>query len=697
MKPNLLTWRGGRLTMTFLAVVAVLIAAAVLAPAHFLIGLVTLKSLALLLKGPLAFGITNTPTNASQGPNTTAPDPTAGGFNTSNCDPKMIMVDDAMSLTRANITGWNKQDIESQMFKEVGLDRIIAQTKEARMAGSKQRTLTDLLLSRHTPLKMGGGVNTQSVIQPFRLVPRRNRVNPGYFRVATGVSLANFTAQGGSAGSNVSFTGLFNGTITLNSAVAACWVLTVNNGSIDLDSSPFAKSPNNVLRNPEKYFLPRHSMTAEFVNAGGSHVVSQFRIVDSAPGPDANQAYILVIPNQTFKGDSTIPAGTLTPNGTTPAQVTGVFGNLSTSTNGWWDTASAGAQANYQPTTGIVRIGANAVSDFQQYGNALPGYNEYGLLEYWRQTNRWVHKYNDEYVKALEATTTSEGLKKFRLLPLAKLRAQQEKFNEDFMFESCFYGDVENGNQTISNWNNLPQVQDPAWAQSGESGTLAIEYLSRTIGVRTQIYACGNVYDAQQGPLDLDALFEAGYYVKREREGESNQTVDQIDIMTDQRFTRPMLRQLMTRYYKQKYGLDNVTMFMKAGEKITFNGSVMFEYDSYELPDHGYVLNVFSDLYFDDRIAQFQGGQKSAGRAIWMIDWSDINVGVIKNMSVPRTNNLADNVYKYVIQQNVQHVLLNSRTFEVSVGNTNRHRMFENYSDACAKITVPGCDLSANK
>ena len=630
----------------------------------------------------------NTPAGAAQAPNSAA-----NGFGT-NCDPRMIVVDDAMSLTRATVQGWNKSDIESVMFKEVGLDKIIAQSKEARMAGSKQRTLTDLLLSRHTPLKVSGGVSPQSVIQPFRLVPRRNRVNPGYFRVATGVLLSAFTPSGGTLGT---FQGVANGTITLNALVTAPWVLTINNGSSDYDSSPFAKSPNNVLKNPEKYFLPRHSLTVEFVGADGTKYTSQLRIVDAASGADTNTCYVLVVPNKTFKGDSTVPSGTLTPNGNGTSQTTGAFGVLTTSTAGWYETATAAQKLAYQPITGIAKIGANSVSDFQQYGNALPGYNEYGLVEYWRQTHRWVHKYNDEYVKALESATTSEGLRKFRLLPLARLRAQQEKFMEDFFYESAFYGDGENENQSLSGWNNLPLVNDPAWASSGESGTLAIEYISRTLGIRTQIAACGNVYDAQAGPLDVDALFEAGYYVKREREGESGSEVTDIDIMTDLRFTRPLLRQMMTRYYKQKYGIDNVSMWMESGKKITFNGSVMFEYDSYELPDYGYTLNVFSDQYFDDKVAQFQTGQTSGGRAIWMIDWSDVMVGIIKNMSVPRTNNLADNVYKYVIQQNVQHVLLNSRTFEVSVGNTNRHRLIENYSDACAKLTVPGCDLSANK
>jgi hypothetical protein len=634
----------------------------------------------------------NTPSGAAQNPNTAA-----NGFNASNCDPRLINVDDTMSLTRANIMGWNKSDIESQMFKEVGLDKVIAQTKEARMAGSRQRTLTDLLLSRCKP---GGGIAPQSVIQPFRLVPRRNRVNPGYFRVSAGVSLANFTGQGGSSGTNDTFTGLFNGTVTLaHATITAPWVLTINNGSLDPDSSPFAKSPNNVLKNPEKYFLPRHSITAEYVDSNNAKQTVQMRIVDAAAGPDANQAYVLVIPNKTFKGDSTVPGGTLTPNGSTPAQVTGAFGNLSTSTNGWWESASTAAKAVYQPTTGIVKIGANAVSDYQQYGNSLPGYNDWGLVEYWRQTHRWVHQYNDEYVKALEAATTSDGLKKFRLLPLARLRAMQEKFTEDFFYESCFYGDAENENQTTALWNNLPVVTDPAWASSGQTGSLAIEYVSRTIGIRTQIAACGNVLDNQAAPLDLDALFEAGYYVKREREGDTNQGVQDIDILTDQRFTRPMIRQMMTRYYKQKYGLDNVSMWIAQDSKLYDPAGkvVMFSYDSYSLPDYGYTLHVFSDEFFDDKVAQFQNGQKSAGRAIWMIDWSDVAVNIIKNMSIPRTNNLADNVYKFVMQQNVQHVLLNSRSFEVAVGNTNRHRIIENYSDACAKLTVPGCDLSANK
>lgn len=639
------------------ALLVAMLAIVVFNELHWLIGMIAGK-------GVLLAGITNTPSGASQAPNSAA-----NGFNPTNNDPRMIVVDDAMSLTRANITGWNKSDVESIMFKEVGLDRIIAQTKEARMAGTVQRTLTDLLLSRHAPLKMGGGSAAQSIIQPFRLIPRRNRVNPGYFRISAGAATqtADYSGIPGSA----------PGTIP-----GAHWTITVNNGSLDADSSFLKKSPNNVLKNIEKYFMPGHYITVEFLNTNtGVKTTSVCRII-WATNVDSNQAKVVIAPNKTYAGN--------VGNGTS-----GFGGNNATGTNGWWEnTATTVQKATFQPTVGVVKLQVNSVSDYESYGNALPGYNEYGLIEFWRQTHRWVHKYNDEYVKALGAASTSDGLKKFRLLPLAKLRAQQEKLQDDFFYETVFYGDQIDENQTTSGWQSLPLINDPAWAGSGETGTLPIEYKANTLGIRTQLALAGNVLDNQGGPLDLDSLFEAGYYLRREREGESGQVVDQIDMMTDMRGTRPLLRQLMLKYYKAKYGIDNVTAFVQPNQKITFNGAVVFEYDSYDLPDFGYTLNVFSDLYFDDRISNFTNAQKTGGRSIWFIDWSDIAINVLGTKSVPRTNNLADNVYKYVMQQNVQHVLLNSKTFEVAVGNSNRHRIIENFSMDNPKLTVAGIDLN---
>jgi hypothetical protein len=576
----------------------------------------------------------------------------AMAFNATNCDPRMISVDDAMSLTRASITGWTQTDIEANFFKEVGLDKIIAQTKEARMAGVKERSLTDLLLSRTTALKEGKSSGSPSVIAPFSLVPRRNQVNPNYFRISAGVA-----AAGGGPDAH--------------------WKLTVNNGSVDADSSPWAKSPNNVLKNIEKYFLKGHYMNIQWVGAANVSKTVTMRVISST-NIDANSCYVVVAPNKTYAGD--VDFG----------------GNNAVGVNGWWEVASGAQKANFQPTGGVLQMMVNSVSDYQSYGQALPGFNDFGLLEYWQQTNRWVHKYNDAYVEALNAATTSEGLRKFRLLPLAKLRAQQENIHQNWFYNTCFLGEEINEKQTTTDWQSLPKVYDPAWAASGESGSLALEYQANTLGFRTQISRCGNVLDQQGGPLDLDAVFEAGYNLKREREGESGATVDRIDAMCDLRGTRAQIRQLMMKYYKAKYSAD-LTLYAELNKKIGLaNGAQLadWSYDLYQLPDHGFELAVISDQYFDDRIAAFPAAHKTRGRGLWMLDWSDIMVNIIRSKSVPRTNNLADDVYKYVIEQNVQHVMLNSKTFEVRVGNTNRHRIIENFSDATPKLTVPAVDLA---
>ena len=121
-------------------------------------------------------------------------------LNASNCNPRFISVSDSTgcSLTRASIRAFTKQDMEDQQTKEVGMDRIIAQTKEARMVGVPERTLTDLLLSRHANLGGNGG-NQGSVIAPFTLVPQQNVVNANYFNIVKTSCDPNDLTNGGAA------------------------------------------------------------------------------------------------------------------------------------------------------------------------------------------------------------------------------------------------------------------------------------------------------------------------------------------------------------------------------------------------------------------------------------------------------------------------------------------------------------------
>lgn len=549
-------------------------------------------------------------------------------FPANNCDPRLIVVDDSTgcTLTRANIRAFTRQDFEDQGFKEVGMDRIIAQTKEARLAGVKERTLTDLLLSRHVALKESSGGGNASVIAPYTLVPRRNVVNASYFMIEAGAANSN-------AGSGSNHAGL--------------WDITMNTGVSQFKSN---------LKALEKYFLPGMYLLVENLGAGGESQTAQFEIVSAANANSGGteKATVTVKPNMTSSAFAAL----------TSAQ-----------------------QAAYQPASGTVTLLANSVSDYESWCHQGPAVNDLTLLEYWQQTTRWTHQYNDEYLKALGAPLTSNFFKKFRQLPLAQQRKQQEQMMEKAFYNTVFYGQEINEKQTVEGYQQLPQVMDPA------NSSCPLEFKANTLGIRTQLGRCGKVSDKQGAALNLDSIFESCYLLKRYRETTSG-SIEVIDAMTD-RFTAAKVRDLMMKYYQTKYS-SSATLFYQPGQKITHNGATVLEYNVYDLPDQGVQLAVFTDPYFDDRIGAFDTANKNRSRAFWMVDWSDVAINVLKTASVKRQTNTADDLYNCVITPNVTHYQLNSKTFEVRVGDTNRHAILENFSDACPTVTASTCSVTTS-
>ncbi len=167
--------------------------------------------------------------------------------------------------------------------------------------------------------------------------------------------------------------------------------------------------------------------------------------------------------------------------------------------------------------------------------------------------------------------------------------------------------------------------------------------------------------------------------------------------MTD-RFTKSRFRDAMIRYYKAKYGAD-ITIYMKFGEKLvaSVTDRLVFEYDKYDLPDQGVSIAVYHNTYFDDRIGAApnlgaSAGTKNRARQLWAIDWSDIEIGLHGTKSIKRQTNEADNLYNCVIEKNINHYMLNSKKYEVRVGDSNRHLVFENFADACPTVTVSMCN-----
>lgn len=323
--------------------------------------------------------------------------------NPSNCLPRVITVDDSCgcTLTRATIRAMTPQDFQDQGSREVQMDRIIAQMKEARLTGVPERALDDLVTSRMAPIKTQKVVNG-SVIAPFIEVPQQHTVNANYFNIETGVVNPNHG---------------------IGNVPDSAWDFT-----IVVTSSPWA----TPLENIERWFMPGSYINVFNVDpVTGVSYRLQYRVFASA-NADAlgvSKALVTAVPNYSAAG---------------------------------WAALTGAQKAVYQTTHGLVINLGNSVSNYESYCINGPAVNTLKLLVYWLQTLRKTFCYNDEYIKALQAPLTSEFFKKFRTLELAKQRKQQELFEMKKRMNSVFYGQRINEHQAVETYRDLPQVPDPA-------------------------------------------------------------------------------------------------------------------------------------------------------------------------------------------------------------------------------------------
>jgi len=551
------------------------------------------------------------------------------------CSPRIVSVSESCgcTLTRATISGMTPTDFENLGTKEIDYHRIIGQAAEAKLIGVPERSLRDLLMSNVKNIKGALGkepVANQSVILPYIYRTQRSNVNSNYFSIEAGSA----TPGAGTGG-----------------IPAHAWDITVNTGP-----SPF----KSALTNIEKYFLPGQTVFVLTLQDPTGTKISrtlQYSIYGSvnATAGGVEKAKVTIVPNYTA----------------------GAFAALSGTERGV-----------YQPTTyGTVLVGANSVSDYESWCFNEAAENNRKLLTYWIQTSRETMCYNDEYLKALDAAYTSEYFKKFRELPLAEQNRLQRAQSEKKWLNSVFYGQRINENQTPTTYTSLPTVTDV------EDSSCVYEYKANALGIRTQLGDCSRITDSQGAALNVAFLFETLYNVKRNREATGG-SIDTIDIMTD-RLTADGIRQLMSSYYKAKYGVDT-TRFYTAGQKLEFNNQVLFNYDKYQIPEVGIEMAIFHDNYFNDHLAAFTTSGtdiSSRGRKLWILDWSDISIGIAGTSSVRRNYPDANTngLYKCVITPNVKHYELRSTKWTVMIEDPNRHAIIENFSNACPSLDLTPC------
>lgn len=595
---------------------------------------------------------------------------TSVSFPTNNYTPYVYNVEtpNPGCLTACDITPMTDVSWAAQAFTEVGMDKIIARSKMARIMGVRQRSLTDLILSRHAPLKMSGAASYPSIIAPFRQVPRKFMVNINYFQVTSG------TATQPTDPATAWPSGL-PATVYYLTVQVAKNTLTATTGGL-----------GSSILNIERWFLPGHMM---YVRTTGYHTGSyyqgylgtsnvnqivdvQYRIVCAVgKSGDTSTAYVAVAPTMFQSYEST------------PAAYTTAKTDDSTLYNSTLTLAEAYDMTAI--TKGTALIGTNSVHDKEAWGYQSPAVNDIGIKTLWQQTMRSFRSYDEHFVKAMTDPLLSEFVKMIRLMPLADQWRQKEAFEQIEWLNTVLYGDIISPYQTVANYTSLPKVED--LTNPGQY----VWYKSNAIGIIPQLREASRTVDYNGGPVNLDTIFEVCYNMKRERENTGN-TVNIIECMTD-RWTKARIRDVMIPYLKDRFGFS-INADLQINQKVldALKGRTDWVYDSYELPDQGLELRVVQDPYFEDRLgaAQFTGatGNKDPFREMWFLDWSDITVNLISAKARKTQTNINLPEYNLVIDPNVNFYELRSKTFEIDVGNVNLHYVASNFSVGNPTVTV---------
>jgi hypothetical protein len=172
-----------------------------------------------------------------------------------------------------------------------------------------------------------------------------------------------------------------------------------------------------------------------------------------------------------------------------------------------------------------------------------------------------------------------------------------------------------------------------------------------------------------------------------------------IDSLTD-RYTAAKIYDAMSRYYRVRYNVETVR-HAKIGEKITHEGTIMFNYNLYDIPEVGIQWAVFHDPFFDDHLSAFPAtvsgvNFKARGRNLWFLDFSDMVIGIGKTMSVRRKtpDEATNSLYNCVITANHKEFNLRSQKWTAMLDRPQRHLIIHNFSDACPTVTAQS-DCSA--
>ncbi len=295
------------------------------------------------------------------------------------------------------------------------------------------------------------------------------------------------------------------------------------------------------------------------------------------------------------------------------------------------------------PVKGGATTGVPNVSTFESWCNQDPGLITTTLDPYWIGSTRTTFKSCELYNKWRELVLADNAqYREIYDLPEQEYNKQvAEKFTRDHV--ESFMRNTALDNQTVETLSDLGNINTTAYgltiANSALDGAQCVGKRANPIGIYEQHVQCERVVDALGTKLNLPALFQAFYKMKRIREatGAPAGAISIFEIGMSSTYA-VLFHQAMLKYYDAQWGgkLQWNMEIIKSGV-----APMGFRYKDYPLvwPD-GMTVRVVTDQYFDDWAA-FMGqlatefaedGFNNLARQIWINDWSRIYMGVFSTM-----------------------------------------------------------------
>lgn len=347
-------------------------------------------------------------------------------------------------------------------------------------------------------------------------------------------------------------------------------------------------------------------------------------------------------------------------------------------TLGWVAKAAFSGFTGGSPlSAGVVIRGSANVQDVERWCYNRPALNDRKHVPFWWETDRYTMCTDDLYEAWFKRL--QDGNEYFKLFGDVDSTQRNKQLGDMFQREwlnKFFWNKRISTNQTLGLYRNLSQVNTASNSVQGlyvPGEGRCVGRKANAIGVYEQLAECGQVFDLQNQQLNLVELFEQLIYPIWRARGDQGIPNDTIEVFTDS-YTASQIQRGMIQYYDTRS--DGLARFMIDTKQVMSGqmGMLGFSFDEYKLQYPQVKLRIVTNNFFDDfATAMSLESQASAGRFLWILDFSSIYPGIITSNSKKHTTGdieklaAVDQDFACVMANPTQQVQLNSLTWTAIV------------------------------